>query len=644
VLAGKTDGRRRHLWLGLASVTTLAVVAGALALAAGAHERTGAGHHGDRNADTVFLNGRVLLYPKTHHLISDRIDWAKAVAVDDGVITFVGNNGRARKHIGRRTEVVNLKGKTLMPGLGDGHLHGGPGQQCHLDYEGGTVEEVLGKLKDCLLRADQVEHLDSNFRLTATEFQGEGMQPPGVRLDRHVLDRLSADPADDPFGTGTTRPIVIRHMDNHKTYTNTQAIVNAGLDENTPDPPDGFIGRDPDGYPNGQFSDFRADWGPSLPQPPDFDYTSKISDYSHANSVGITSILHPGGGVDDLELEKRLADDGSLTVRVNQALSAFAVRGVDDPAVIDALVSDLNDARSEFDGYASPASPGDISVDTVKIGCDGVPEFPGQTAAMIEPYRVNIGTPEDPEWVPSDWRGEEPSCSDALLGFDRLDEAKWTIHTHSLGDRAVRESLDNFEAIQAENEPWDRRHTITHLEFVDDADIPRFGELGVVASMSLQWNQRDAWSVDGIEGYIAPDRMDNLYPARGVRKGGAVIAQGSDWPVTELVPWSAIEQAVTRTGEVNPARAIYPGPLSPQQSISLPRAVKASTIGVAYQMHREDEVGSIAKGKYADLIVTDQNVFKTGIKRVSETGVLMTMVGGEVVWTDPGSPLKLARR
>jgi len=629
--------------LSIAVGALLVTIAAALALLAVVGDRASA-NRGGGNADTVFLNGRVLVYPKTYHLISDRIDWAKAVAVDDGKITYVGNNGGARKQIGHKTEVINLKGKTLMPGLGDGHLHGGPGQECHLDYEGGTVEDVLGKLKACLLRADQAGYLNSNYRLLATEFQGEGMQPPGTRLDRHILDRLSADPADDPFGTGTTRPIVIRHMDYHKTYTNTQAIVNAGLDENTPDPPDGFIGRDPDGYPNGQFSDFRANWGPSVPLPPDFDYTSKISDYEHANSVGITSIMHPGGGVEDLELEQQLADDGALTVRVNQALSAFAVRGVDDPAVIDALVSDLNGARAEFDGYESPASPGDISVDTVKIGCDGVPEFPGQTAAMIEPYRINVGTPENPEWVPSDWRGEEPSCSDALLGFDKLDEARWTIHTHSLGDRAVRESLDNFEAIQAANEPWDRRHTITHMQFVDDADIPRFGELGIVASMSLQWNQRDAWSVDGIEGYIAPDRMDNLYPARGVRKGGAVIAQGSDWPVTPLVPWSAIEQAVTRTGQVNPARAIYPGPLAPQQSISLPRAVKASTIGVAYQLHREDELGSIAKGKLADLIVTDQNVFKAPIKRVSDTEVLMTMVGGEVVWDDSASPLASHRR
>lgn len=641
----------------IAAGVALCVLAAVPASGVGSAGR-GHGHHRPPAADTVFLNGSVLLYPKTQRLISNPIDWASAVAVDDGVITYVGNDWRARKYIGRDTEVVNLKGKMLMPGLGDGHLHNGPGRECHLNWEGGTVEDVLGKLKACLLRDDQAGYLDSNYQLYATELMGEGMLPAGTRLDRHILDRLSADPADDPFGTGTKRPIVVLNMDNHKISTNTKAIENAGFDANTPDPPGGFIGRDPDGYPNGQFSDVRANWGPAAPQPPDFDYTNKISEFEEMNSVGITSTMHPIGGAEDLELAKRIADDGALTVRLNQALAGFAIGRTTNPAFIDSFIGGLNDLRSQFDGYSNPASPGDLSVDTVKMGCDGVAEFPGQTAAMIEPYRVNVGTPENPQWVPSPWRGPDPSCSRALLSYDKLDEAKWTIHSHAIGDRAVREALDNYQAAQAGNQPWDRRHAITHLQFVDDADIPRFGALGVVASMSLQWNQRDAWSVDGIEGYIAPDRMDNMYPARGVSEGGAVIAQGSDWAVTPLVPWSAIEQAVTRTGEVNPARAIYPGPLAPQQSISLAQAVKASTIGVAYQLHREDEVGSIEKGKLADLIVTDQNVFRLrgggrskhhhghgwypGITRVSDTKVLLTMVGGKVVWSAPESPL--ARR
>ena len=560
-------------------------------------------------ADKAYVNGRVLLYPDSDEMMSSDIGWAQAVAVRDGKISYVGDDEGVKQQIDSGTEIVDLKNRLMMPSLGDGHLHGGTEPMCNMKYEGGTVEDVLGKLKACLLRDDQVAHLNSNYRLSASYLMGEGMLPAGTRLDRHVLDRLSKDPSEDEFGTGTTRPIVVGHMDFHKTYTNTKAIVNAGLDENTPDPTDGFIGRDEDGYPNGQFADFRANWGPSLPAAPDANYLGRVQNIEFANSLGITAIHRPGGGLADLNAAKRLADEGELTVKLNQGLAGDTVRGETNPAVLDTWINGLNANRSNFDGYTSPESPGEVKVNTIKVFCDGVPEFPGQTAAMLEPYRTNVGTPENPQWVEGTWRGEEPSCEDAELGFVKLDRAKWNIHIHSLGDRSTRVSLDNFETAMKENATWDRRNSITHLQFIDDRDIPRFGELGVIASVQHQFNQRDGWSVDGIEGYIAPDRKDNMYPTKDLLDGGAVIAQGADWPVTPLVPWTAIEQAVTREGQVNPARAIYPGQLNGGDAITLEQAIKSSTIGVAYQMGFEKETGSIEVGKDADLIAIDKDPY-----------------------------------
>lgn len=135
---------------------------------------------------------------------------------------------------------------------------------------------------------------------------------------------------------------------------------------------------------------------------------------------------------------------------------------------------------------------------------------------MVEPYRVNTGTTQESVFAPGDRRGEDPSCSDASLGFDMLDEARWTIHAHAIGDRAVREALDNFEANQAKNVPWNRRHTLAHQEFVRDEDISTFVALGVVASMSPVWFQRDMWTVTATEGFISPDSMDDIYPAGGL--------------------------------------------------------------------------------------------------------------------------------
>jgi predicted amidohydrolase YtcJ len=609
-------------------------------------------------ADTVFLDGGVLLYPNSG--MSHSVGWAQAVAVKDGRITFVGDNQGVKMRIGSGTKVIDLNGRILMPGLGDGHLHGGvEGSTCAMGYEGGTVEEVLAKLKACLLRDDQVAHLKSSFLLRPDQFNVNGMVPPGTTITRHDLDRLSKDPSQDRFGTGTTRPIVIGDMGGHQAFTNTKAIANAGLGENTVQPPGSFIGRDPNGYPNGQFSDFFAEWGPSLPQEPNAEYQATAADYRNANRVGITMILHPGGGVASLGVLKRVAEEGNLTVRVNQAISAWGVRGETDPAAIDKLIAELNDSRRQYDGYSSPASPGDLTVDTVKIACDGIAEFPGQTAAMLEPYRANVGTTLKPVFVPGPRRGEDPSCSDASLGFDKLDEAKWSMHVHAIGDRAVREALDNFEASQAQNQPWDRRHTITHIEFARDEDIARFGKLGVVASMSTVWFQRDRWTVTATEGFIAPDSMDDIYPAGGLVSGGAVLAIGNDWPVmTPWVPWTAIEQTATREGRVDPKRAIFSGRLSERHALTFPQAVKAATIGIAYQMHRDDEVGSIEEGKLADLIVIDKdlrdllNVSSAVMNgdpqarsahmkavynaNVAATKTLLTMVGGKVVFADPG--------
>lgn len=558
-------------------------------------------------ADTVFKNGKVLLFPDADtDRMSSKIDWASAVAVTGDRISYVGDDAGADAYVGDDTKVVDLEQRLMMPGLGDGHLHGGAPPTCNLLYEGGSVDTVLGRIKDCLTREDQIDYLESNYVLSVGNFMGEGMLPMGTRLTRHLLDRLSADPGDDEFGTGTTRPIVVRNMDYHKLYVNTIGINNAGLDENTPDPTDGFIGRDPDGFPNGLFSDYSASWGPSAPPTPDAAYIGLKDNMREISSKGITSVFMP---MSNLPRLKRLADDGLLDARFNGGISGAAIRGVDDPAQLKSLIDGYNATKMTYDSYSVPASPGTISVDTVKIFCDGVAEYPGQTAAMIKPYRTNIGTEENPIWVPSGWRGEEPSCEDSEAAFKALDKARFSIHVHALGDRAVQVTLDNYESMQNSNPKWDRRPAITHVQFVDDADIPRFGDLGVIASMSQQWNQRDAWNVDATVGYVAPDRMDRQYPTKGFIDGGATVAQGSDWPVTDLLPWGAIEQAVTRTGEDNPAKAIYPGAQNPGDAITLEQAVKTSTIGVAYQMHQDDQTGSIETGKFADLIVVKDNFF-----------------------------------
>jgi predicted amidohydrolase YtcJ len=587
-----------------------------------------------RPADTVFTHGYV-------YTVSGAQPLAKAVAVRDGKIVYVGGDREARRLVGPHTKVVNLHGKMMMPGLEDGHTHLQQFVACDMGYEGGTEDAILGKIKAALLRSDQMPYLKSDYVLNASSFVSGGMLPAGTVLTRGMLDRLSKDPSEDPMGTGTTRPIRVSDADFHKFYLNSKAIINAGITRDTPTPTGSYIGHDASGEPNGAFSDYTPPQpiGVPAPQPANVDYLGKLASMQKYNQLGTTSILQALGSPSDLPVWKQLADDGVLTMRVNQDLNAGFVRGQSDPAALQAQIDVLNAARAAYNGYSSPKSPGTLTVDTAKVFADGVAEFPAQTAAMLEPYNINTGTPESPVWVPGALRGADPSVEDATLGFKMLDANHWTIHVHAIGNRAVRVTLDNFAAIQKSNKRWDRRDTITHLQFVDPADWKRFGRLGVVASMQLQWSGRDVYSVDGVAGYINQDVLDTMYPAHSLMNNGAVLAAGSDWPVDPLNPFNQIMVAVTRRNASNPALGKYAGRNNYKEHLTLSQALRMSTMGTAYQLHQDKVTGSIRVGKYADLIVLDRNLFKIPAMQINQTNVLVTMVGGKVVWQDPDNPL-----
>jgi predicted amidohydrolase YtcJ len=384
------------------------------------------------------------------------------------------------------------------------------------------------------------------------------------------------------------------------------------------------IGRDADRTPNGFFADFETpDWGLERPVTDAMRLDWVVRTEADANRAGITSIFIPGGGEEEIAQWAALQDKGRMTVRAGVGLSASFVRANADAQDLKRRI----DTLAEFKKYAK----GMISVDSVKVYCDGVMEYPAQTAAMLAPYRVNTGTATRPDWRPGTSRGPDPSCADARPGFVALDKAGWQIHVHAIGDRAVRDALDNFQAALEANGAHDLRHTITHLQTIDPADVPRFGRLGVVASMSLHWARRDGYSVTYTQGYIADDLYDHQYPAADLWRTGAVVAGGSDYPVDPLSPFTQIETAITRTGQ--PLPGVFPGALAPREAIpDLLAVIRMHTINAAWQMHQEKVTGSIEVGKQADLIVLDQNLFRVAAERISDTRVLITMLGGKIVY------------
>ena len=609
-----------------------------------------------RAADLVLLNGEILLFhgierrdamapgavarnasarnasarneaaaPKAGAARNDAAqhpEFAEAVAIADGRIVFVGPGRKAKQYVGPKTQVIDLGGRMVMPGIVDGHFHGTRPTDCEMGYAGGTVAEVLAKLQACLDRPDQAALKKTNVRMAATHLFGDAIEPPGTALTRYDLDKLD-----------TTRPISVENADGHKFWMNSRAIDNAHIDEHTPAPSGGEIGRDASGKPNGFFADYEpGDWGQTAPVTEEARMDVVRRTNADANRMGITSVFVPGEGEDEIAQWAKLQDEGKLTLRVNLGLSANFVRGNTD-------LADLGKKIAALDAFKKQAR-GLIAVTSVKVYCDGVMEYPAFTAAMLKPYRVNAGTLEKPDWRPGPTRGPDPSCADARAGFVALDKAGWQIHVHAIGDRATRDALDNFQAAREQNGARDLRHTITHLQAIDEADVPRFGKLGVVASMSLQWARRDGYSVGHTIGYIDDAMYSRLYPAAELWRTGSVIAGGSDYPVDPLLPMVQLETAIDHTGEAVPG--VLPGALSPAEVIpDLLAVVKMHTINSAYQMHQERNTGSIEIGKLADLIVLSQHLFAIPTERISDTRVLLTIMGGTIAYRDAEAGLRI---
>jgi predicted amidohydrolase YtcJ len=252
----------------------------------------------------------------------------------------------------------------------------------------------------------------------------------------------------------------------------------------------------------------------------------------------------------------------------------------------------------------------------VKLFIDGVIE--SRTAALLEPYE---GHPCD--------RGKalwEPEELTRMV--TALDKEGFQIHAHAIGDRAIRITLDAIEAAQAANGARDSRHQIAHLELINPDDIPRFRRLGVIADFQPLWAHADHYIVQLTEPVLGPARSRWLYPIGSVVKTGAVVVFGSDWPVSSMDPFEAIQVALTRRPPTS-----EPGPSwIPEERIELAAALAGYTIKGAYLDKRERETGSIEVGKAADLVVLDRNPFDVAANEIYKVDILYTILDGQVLY------------
>jgi hypothetical protein len=519
--------------------------------------------------------------------------WADAVAIREGHLVYVGEDGGVDRYIGTATRVLDLAGRTVLPGFQDSHAHPLSGGlelgECNL-YEAETTEEIEGAI-----RAYAASHRDLPW------IRGNGWQLPvfpDANPRKEVLDRAVPD-----------RPAFFSAADGHSAWVNSRALAIAGITRETPDPQNGRIERDPrSGDPTGTLRESAI--ALVAERLPEYTAAERIGAVrralAEANRVGITSITDADVGPEHLEAYATLDRRNELTARVTAALHT-------DPQVpTETMAARLTELRARYRG-------GDrLSVNTVKLFADGVIE--ARTAALLAPYLGTGGDAGELIYPPADLAAR-------VAAFDR---DGFQIHIHAIGDRAIRVSLDALAHARQVNGARDRRPVIAHLELIDPADIARFRELGVVASFQPMWALADEYITKLTEPALGPARSRWLYPIGSVMQSGAVVAGGSDWTVSSLNPLDAIQVGITR--EALDAGATHPW--IPEERVDLSRMLAAYTIGAAFATHAERETGSLEPGKLADLVVLDRNLFATPVKEIHMARVLLTLLGGHAVWSD----------
>jgi len=532
-------------------------------------------------ADLVLINGVV-------YTMDAALPQAEAVAIRDGRIIYVGAEDGARVYIGDRTTVDDLQGKVVLPGFHDAHTH--------LIWSAAQLEDVD------LYRAVTVDEL---LELIATRAAEEPDEPwvigagwnvalfDGV-LDRALLDGIVAD-----------RPVFMVSADAHSAWVNSAALAAAGITADTRDPAGGIIERDAAGEPTGilreaairlvahripPYSDAQVDKGFTKAQ-------------VEASSYGITSIIEANATPQVLDGYRRFEDRGELAVRVHAAVGV-------DPAGGTAQLAEIELMRAQYQTAL-------VQVNAVKLYLDGVIE--SKTAVMLEPY--------------SDGTNGTPVFSDEALSSIAVafDQAGFQLHAHAIGDGATRQMLDAIERVIEVNGARDRRPLLAHLEVIDPDDIPRFDALGAYANFQPLWASPDSYITELTQPVIGPERSEWLYPIGAVAEAGGMIVAGSDWSVSSMNPFLAMEVAVTRQDPRVPDGPV----LTPQHRVGVQQILEAYTIHGARAAFVEDELGSVEAGKRADLIVVDRDPFAIDPHELSEVQVLRTLLDGQEMYRAP---------
>ena len=515
-----------------------------------------------------------------------------ALLVADGVVAAVGAQARA----GHADDRVDLGGGFLMPSFGDGHAHplyGGLESVGPQVRSCGSVDEIVAAVKTY---ADA--HPEQDWIVGASY---DGSLVEGGLFDARWLDAAVPD-----------RPVVLRAWDYHTFWVNSVALDRAGITAQTPDPVLGEIPRRADGSVLGTL----REWGatdlvaavmPARDEAVRIAALGTAADYYLAR--GVTWVQDAWVEPDDVDTYIAAAAADALRMRFNLALYA-------DPRHFDTQVTRFADARERVRAAGSPL----LSANTVKFFADGVVE--NETGALLQPYCSGLHSHGMQLWE-----------GDGLArAAQRVDDLGLQIHIHAIGDAAVRQALDAIEHVVRTNGPRDRRPVIAHAQLVDDADLGRFAELGVIPNMQPLWAQLDALMTVLTVPRLGAARSERQYRIRSLEKSGAALAFGSDWPVSSGAPLDGIAVAVSRQTE----DGTPPGGWTPQEILPIEAALTAYTVGVAHQAFAESDWGRLIPGASADLVWLDADPTATAAAELPSITVRATYLRGQQVYMREG--------
>ena len=526
--------------------------------------------------DLIYYNAKVVT-------VDDRFSYAQAVAITGDKFTAVGTNADVRKLSGPATRQIDLKGLTVTPGLTDNHLHnagGGPGVDLS---RARALDDVLGAVA---ARVKQTKPGD----LVVSNSDWHEAQLKEQRLPlRRDLDKVAPN----------TPVVLVRG--GHEFILNSAALAKWNITRTTPEPEGGRITQYPDGELNGELVDTArrlVELPANPPRSMEQRIQGQIAEYNKLHAAGLTAVRHPGDSVENYRMRKEMQTRGLLTMRVTQLLRpGGAPAAIEQALKASGLVPDDGDAMLRLGG--------------IKLGVDG--GFEG--GLMRQPY-------EEPYGEGGKFRGLQTTPPERFNETVKtLNRLGWRVFTHAVGDAAIDEVLAGYEAANAEKSIVGKRWGIEHAFIAQPDHLPRMKNLGLYISAQNHLYLAGPSLVK----YWGPARAARVTPVKAFLDAGLPVSGGTDAGVVPYPPLWVIYHFVTR-------ETISGGVLGPDQRISREDALRLVTRNHWYLTFEESTKGVIAPGRYADMVILPEDIMTVAARRIEQMHVLMTMVGGRVVY------------